>query len=91
MRAGGLGACGALPMQPAEIAAWAAKVRAGSDGPFQLNLWIPEPAPLRDPAQERAMRDFLAAWGPAVAETAGDAALVDEEEILFFTHIVFSR
>jgi nitronate monooxygenase len=77
MRAGGLGACGALPMQPAEIAAWAEKVRAGSDGPFQFNLWIPEPAPPRDPAQERAMRDFLAAWGPAVAETAGDAALVD--------------
>ena len=30
--AGGLGACGALLMQPAEIAAWAAEVRAGSNG-----------------------------------------------------------
>ena len=77
MRAGGLGACGALTMQPTEIAAWAEKVRVGSDGPFQFNLWIPEPAPSRDPAGEREMRDFLAAWGPAVAETAGDAALVD--------------
>ena len=77
MRAGGLGACGALPMQPAEIAAWAAEVRLGSDGPFQFNLWIPDPAPPRDPARERAMREFMAAWGPAIAETAGDAALVD--------------
>ncbi len=77
MRAGGLGACGALPMQPAEIAAWAAEVRSGSDGPFQFNLWIPDPAPLRDAAKEREMREFLAAWGPVVAETAGDAALVD--------------
>ena len=77
MRAGGLGACGALPMQPAEIAAWAAEVRLGSDGPFQFNLWIPDPAPPRDAAKEREMRDFLAAWGPVVAETAGDAALVD--------------
>ncbi len=77
MRAGGLGACGALPMQPAEIAAWAAKVRSGSDGPFQFNLWVPDPAPLRDPAKEREMRDFLAAWGPVVAETAGDAAPAD--------------
>jgi nitronate monooxygenase len=77
MRAGGLGACGALPMQPAEIAAWAAEVRSGADGPFQFNLWIPDPAPLRDPVKEREMRDFLAAWGPVVAETAGDAAPAD--------------
>jgi len=77
MRAGGLGACGALPMQPAEIAAWAAEVRSGSDGPFQFNLWIPDPVPVRDAAKEREMRDFLAAWGPVVAETAGDAASAD--------------
>src|ERR1700730_18100712 len=32
--AGGLGACGALLMQPEEIIAWAAAVRAGSNGGF---------------------------------------------------------
>src|SRR3954466_229303 len=41
--AGGLGAAGALLMTPAAIAAWVAEVRAGTDGPFQLNLWIPDP------------------------------------------------
>ncbi|MGD0635201.1 MAG: nitronate monooxygenase [Beijerinckiaceae bacterium] len=77
MQAGGLGACGALSMSPAGIAAWAAEVRAGSGGPFQFNLWIPDPAPVRDPAKEREMRNFLGAWGPAVAETAGDATPPD--------------
>ena len=43
--AGGLGSCGALLMQPAAIKAWAAEVRAGSNGGFNLNLWIPDPPP----------------------------------------------
>src|ERR1700741_986294 len=43
MNAGGLGACGALLMQPQEILAWAEEVRREGQGPFQLNLWIPEP------------------------------------------------
>ncbi|HZV65120.1 MAG TPA: nitronate monooxygenase [Telluria sp.] len=75
--AGGMGACGALLMSPTEIAEWAAAVRQATPGPFQLNLWIAQPAPRRDPAAEAATRRFLAAWGPAVAEDAGDAALVD--------------
>ena len=33
MKAGSLGACGALLMQPGEIVAWADEVRAGADGP----------------------------------------------------------
>src|SRR4051812_36067163 len=37
--AGALGACGALLMRPDEIVAWADAVRAGTDGPFQINLW----------------------------------------------------
>ena len=44
-RAGGLGACGALLMQPDAIKAWAQDVRASSNGAFQMNLWIPDPAP----------------------------------------------
>ena len=71
--AGGMGACGALSMQPAAIAAWVSEVRAGSNGAFQLNLWIPDPPPLRDAAAEAAVRRFLASWGPVVAPEAGDA------------------
>jgi nitronate monooxygenase len=71
--AGGLGACGALLMQPEEIVAWAAEVRAGSNGGFNINLWIPDPAPQRDAQHEARARDFLSRWGPAVPPEAGDA------------------
>ncbi len=71
--AGGLGACGALPMQPAEIVDWASEVRANSNGVFNLNLWIPDPTPIRDPAHEARLRQFLATWGPDVPPEAGDA------------------
>jgi nitronate monooxygenase len=77
MRAGGLGACGALMMQPAEIIAWADEVRAGADGPYQLNLWIPDPPPRRDSAHEARVRAFLSGWGPPVAPNAGDATPPD--------------
>jgi nitronate monooxygenase len=75
--AGGLGGCGALMMQPAAINTWASEVRAASNGAFQLNLWIPDPAPVRDQAAEAAVRDFLGRWGPAVAAEAGDTAMPD--------------
>jgi nitronate monooxygenase len=73
--AGGLGACGALLMPPEEIMHWAATVRASSNGGFQLNLWIPDPPPIRDDAHEKKVRSFLAGWGPDVPPSAGDAAL----------------
>jgi nitronate monooxygenase len=75
--AGGLGACGVLMMQPAEIAAWAAEVRRSSNGAFQLNVWIPDPPPRRDRGQETRVRDFLAGWGPLVPPEAGDATPPD--------------
>ncbi len=75
--AGGLGGCGALMMQPAAIQAWASEMRAASNGAFQLNLWIPDPAPVRDPAAEAAVRQFLGGWGPAVPPEAGDTAMPD--------------
>lgn len=77
MQAGGLGACGALLMQPDEIVAWADEVRAGADGPYQLNLWIPDPPPRRDAAHEARVRAFLAGWSPPVAANAGDATPPD--------------
>ena len=77
IRAGGLGACGALLMAPAAIVEWADAVRAGTAGPdagpFQINLWVPDPAPARDAAHEQALCDFLAGYGPAVTPAAGDA------------------
>lgn len=72
-RAGGLGACGALLMQPTAIKAWAAEVRAASNGAFQFNLWIPDPTPVRDSAAEDKVRAFLRTWGPEVAHEAGNA------------------
>ena len=52
-------------------------MRAGSNGGFQINLWIPDPAPVRDVAQEERVRKFLAGWGPVVAADAGDATPPD--------------
>jgi nitronate monooxygenase len=75
--AGGLGACGALLMKPPEIVAWANEVRAASNGRFQINLWIPDPAPVRNADHEAQVREFLATWGPTVAPNAGDATPPD--------------
>jgi nitronate monooxygenase len=77
--AGGLGACGALLMKPDEIVAWVAEVRKETNGPFQLNLWIPDPPPRRDAANEATVRAFLSHWGPPVAPEAGDATPPDFE------------
>ena len=71
--AGGMGACGVLLMPPEAILGWAQGVRAGTNGPFSLNIWIPDPPPARDRAREEAVRGFLASWGPPVPESAGDA------------------
>jgi nitronate monooxygenase len=72
MRAGGFGACAALLMQPKEIEDWAGEVRANVEGPFQINLWIPDPPPIRDRSHEARVREFLSRWGPPVPEDAGD-------------------
>jgi nitronate monooxygenase len=64
-------------LQPQAIRQWAADVRAGTNGGFQFNLWIPDPPPKRDAAAEAAMRDFLANWGPPVPPEAGNVVLPD--------------
>lgn len=62
--AGGMAGMGALQSSPAEIADWATQFRAGSNGAFQINLWAPDPDPVRDPACEAAARAALATLGP---------------------------
>jgi len=75
--AGGMGAMGALIVAPAGIRDWVREFRSSSSGPFQLNLWIPDPEPRRDPAAEDRVRTFLAQWGPAVPAAAGEMRLQD--------------
>ncbi|HUZ68052.1 MAG TPA: nitronate monooxygenase [Beijerinckiaceae bacterium] len=74
---GGMGACGCLLMKPTAIADWVGEFRKASKGPFQLNLWIPDPAPTRDRDLEDQTRAFLAKWGPEIAPEAGDSAPLD--------------
>lgn len=75
--AGGMGGLGALTTPPEGIAAWAAEFRAASNGSFQINLWIPDPPPVRDPDAEARVRAFLGSWGPPVPPVAGDARPLD--------------
>lgn len=75
--AGGMGAMGAVLSQPDDIGAWMRDLRVLGGGPAQINLWIPDPAPVRDAAAEAATRAFLAQWGPAVPAEAGDATPAD--------------
>jgi nitronate monooxygenase len=75
--AGGLGACGGLLMSPGAIRAWAAEVRAATNGPFQINLWVPDPPPVRDPAHEARVRAFIGAWADEPPAEAGDATPPD--------------
>lgn len=64
-------------MQPEEILAWAAEVRGDQNRRFQINLWIPDPPPVRNAAHEARICEFLATWGPAVAPDAGSIVPLD--------------
>ena len=75
--AGGMGGFGALTTAPDGIADWVREFRDQSNGGFQINLWTPDPPPLRDPDHEREVREFLGQWGPAVPAEAGDAMPLD--------------
>jgi nitronate monooxygenase len=74
---GAMGALGALLMEPRSITQWVAQYRGATQVPFQINLWVPDPPPLRDTAHEARLRDFLGQHGPAVAAAAGDAVPPD--------------
>lgn len=68
---------GALITPPQGIQAWVEEFRANSSGPFQLNVWIPDPKPKRDANAEGRIREFLEKWGPPVPESAGNTVLPD--------------
>ena len=74
---GGMGACGVLMMSREQISDWVREMRSGSNGAFQLNTWIPDPDPERDPDHERSIREFLSNWGPEVPEDAADSSPPD--------------
>jgi nitronate monooxygenase len=75
--AGGMGGLGALTTAPDGIADWVREFRHQSNGGFQINLWIPDTPPVRDPEREREVREFLGKWGPPVPAEAGDAVPLD--------------
>src|SRR5918997_853884 len=75
--AGGVGAAGLLLNLPDGIRNWMEEFRASSNGAVQLNIWIPDPAPVRDAQHEERVRQFLSNWGPEVSADAGDAPLQD--------------
>jgi nitronate monooxygenase len=64
-------------MSPSQIESWASEVRSHTNGGFNINLWIPDPPPKRDAAQESRVRDFLGQWGPEVKPDAGETVLQD--------------
>src|SRR4051812_25990286 len=65
--AGGMGAAGVVLDDPGRIAEWTRRFRAGSAGPVQLNIWIPDP-PSDDRTRVDAAAAFLSRFGtPAPA------------------------
>lgn len=72
--AGGMGGMGAVLTSPGGIGEWVAAFRSRSNGAFQINLWVPDPPPVRDAVVEDRQRAFLAAWGPAVPPEAADVS-----------------
>jgi nitronate monooxygenase len=55
-------------------------VHDSSNGAVQINLWIPDPPPVRDAEHEARVRSFLAQWGPPVPPDAGSATQRNFEE-----------
>ncbi|MEZ5741430.1 MAG: nitronate monooxygenase [Burkholderiaceae bacterium] len=70
VQGGGMGACGALLETPAGIGQWVARFEALGGGPLLINLWVPDPEPVRDAAHEAAVRDFLAQFAPRSPDDA---------------------
>lgn len=75
--AGGMGAMGAVLDRPAAIADWVARFRERGDGPFQMNLWIPD-EPAAGGAAVQAAERYLGRFGEP-GEPAGPAPVFAEQ------------
>jgi nitronate monooxygenase len=75
--AGGMGSLAALLTPPDGIRQWASEFRSGSNGAFQLNMWVPDPPPVRDERREADVREFLGKWGPPVPPEAANKTPLD--------------
>jgi len=72
-RAGSMGALGALLSKPNEIASWVRRFRALGGTSLQINLWVPDPPPVRDSEAEARVARFLERWGPPIPAEIADA------------------
>ena len=72
-RAGSMGALGALLSKPNEIASWVRRFRALGGSSLQINLWVPDPPPVRDSEAEARVARFLERWGPPIPAEIADA------------------
>ncbi|TCK26602.1 NAD(P)H-dependent flavin oxidoreductase [Pseudonocardia endophytica] len=75
--AGGMGANGVVNDPPARIAEWMETFRAGSSGPVQLNVWVPDP-PVDDPERVAAAERFLSTMG-SIGDPKGPPPDFDEQ------------
>lgn len=75
--AGSMGAMGAVLSPADDIGRWLGAFAEASDGPAQINLWVPDAPTPRDAGAEARTREFLAQWGPEVPADAGDAGPAD--------------
>ncbi len=78
--AGGMGAMGAVLSAPDAMRGWARAFRDRCDGPFQINLWVPDPPPLRDAAAEARVTAFLAQWHTPQPDRTGPPPPVFAEQ-----------
>ncbi len=78
--AGGMGGMGALSTSPAGIRDWCADFRGRNNGGFQVNLWIPDPRPVRDAAHEAMVRATLARLAGVVVPEAGEGPFLPDFE-----------
>jgi nitronate monooxygenase len=72
-----MGGFGALITSPDGIGDWVRAFRSLGGGPLQINLWVPDPEPARDPAAEARVARFVERWGPPVPANASDARPLD--------------
>ncbi|MDC1382022.1 nitronate monooxygenase [Candidatus Puniceispirillum sp.] len=78
--AGGMGACGVLPLKPDQISIWAKKFRSETNGAFLLNSWVPDPEPIQNSSHEKLMRAFLSSFGPEVPPVDASTFQISFEE-----------